>query len=903
MSAADDSVASAEPAHVLWVELTTRIITRDLHFRSGREERAVDSVVGLFETTRKLMEANRTATPFLELAASMLEHLRPYTARWHAMRNEKGDFLNPALRREFRAQLQQLKKELEAYVTELAKLSGHATKSGQQEALRPVPFLGGDVKMGIERPFKARARSGEDETYEALEKARNAINEAEGLHVSRRRQGLNPTSKPDQNGIGLALSGGGIRSATFCLGVVQTLAGRKLLEQFDYLSTVSGGGYLGSFMSNQFPLPENPADRAFNASSIDSAQVRHLRNNSKYLLPATALSRLSLAGLLVSGILTTTLLALAIPVAFAVITHFIARAGLLEEGTPFFGVWWLDLNVITQLAAAVVIFTTVLLLVRPITPIWRASRNLIDKIAAYAAMAAGFLIAVAATPWVLKPLQDNWESWQLGGISIAGVAAAGSGALALKAVGYVWKFRKFLAKLVIFAGAVLFALVYLITSMQIDEVPLEGGFSTPEKVVLIALAVWALWACAVNVNLTGLHRYYRDQLAKCYLNPTHPPREGVAEPPALEQMSAELPYHLINTTVNLPSSRNAELRGRGGDFFLMSKEFCGSPIVGYKATPEVHSLNRDLDLATAMAISGAAASTNMGWQTMHQYRTLMAIFNVRLGYWLRWRARPLHWISSSAFVQIVREMFGWMQEKASTLNVSDGGHIENLAAYELIRRKLKYIVCIDGGMDATMTCSDLNRLQRLVAIDFGYRLDFDAMDMQIVNGYSTNYGLLVKIDYTPDEPDPTKKQLGWMLYLKLAMLGTESISSSMRRSSKRIGRWDRVPRRIFCPRSSGRRALPASRIGSRHSLPICCAIRTRSTRRSDCHHSELGGSRDPIRAIALPQSRCDTPSLLNSAKVPALGESNKEVPAGSAGSGGWSEQGESSLRSLRWRAA
>jgi hypothetical protein len=74
---------------------------------------------------------------------------------------------------------------------------------------------------------------------------------------------------------------------------------------------VSGGGYLGSFMSNQFPPPQNPADGALTGSSIDSPQVRHLRNNSKYLLPATALSRLALAGLLCSGVLTTTLLALA----------------------------------------------------------------------------------------------------------------------------------------------------------------------------------------------------------------------------------------------------------------------------------------------------------------------------------------------------------------------------------------------------------------------------------------------------------------------------------------------------------------------------------------------------------------------------------------------------------------
>jgi hypothetical protein len=47
----------------------------------------------------------------------------------------------------------------------------------------------------------------------------------------------------------LCFSGGGIRSATFGLGIVQALAKYKLLDKFDYLSTVSGGGYLGSWLS------------------------------------------------------------------------------------------------------------------------------------------------------------------------------------------------------------------------------------------------------------------------------------------------------------------------------------------------------------------------------------------------------------------------------------------------------------------------------------------------------------------------------------------------------------------------------------------------------------------------------------------------------------------------------
>src|SRR5690242_5431294 len=57
-----------------------------------------------------------------------------------------------------------------------------------------------------------------------------------------------PVASRDQL-MGLAFSGGGIRSATFNLGVLQALAQLKLLRQFDYLSTVSGGGYIGSWLS------------------------------------------------------------------------------------------------------------------------------------------------------------------------------------------------------------------------------------------------------------------------------------------------------------------------------------------------------------------------------------------------------------------------------------------------------------------------------------------------------------------------------------------------------------------------------------------------------------------------------------------------------------------------------
>lgn len=101
--------------------------------------------------------------------------------------------------------------------------------------------------------------------------------------------------------LGLALSGGGVRSAAFCLGVLQSLARSGWLRRVDYLSTVSGGGYIGAFLGRFFDLCGKPGgltgavpddspgaaqDRvARDLQNNDSAPLRWLRQNSNYLSP------------------------------------------------------------------------------------------------------------------------------------------------------------------------------------------------------------------------------------------------------------------------------------------------------------------------------------------------------------------------------------------------------------------------------------------------------------------------------------------------------------------------------------------------------------------------------------------------------------------------------------------
>ncbi len=97
---------------------------------------------------------------------------------------------------------------------------------------------------------------------------------------------------------GLAFSGGGIRSATFNLGILQALAERKMLGDFDYLSTVSGGGYIGAWFSAWLKREEGNLDTVSDALSPGTAtkpvskeagQIRFLRQYSNYLTPRTGM--------------------------------------------------------------------------------------------------------------------------------------------------------------------------------------------------------------------------------------------------------------------------------------------------------------------------------------------------------------------------------------------------------------------------------------------------------------------------------------------------------------------------------------------------------------------------------------------------------------------------------------
>jgi hypothetical protein len=101
------------------------------------------------------------------------------------------------------------------------------------------------------------------------------------------------------------------------------------------------------------------------------------------------------------------------------------------------------------------------------------------------------------------------------------------------------------------------------------------------------------------------------------------------------------------------------------------------------------------------------------------------------------------------------------------VNLSDGGHIENLGIYELLRRRCKLIIAIDGEADPDMTFSGLKTLIRYAQIDFGIRIRMDVADLTRNDaGYTKAHFILGEIDYGDG-------QTGYLLYIKSSLTGNE----------------------------------------------------------------------------------------------------------------------------------
>jgi hypothetical protein len=322
----------------------------------------------------------------------------------------------------------------------------------------------------------------------------------------------------------------------------------------------------------------------------------------------------------------------------------------------------------------------------------------------------------------------------------------------------------------------------------LPDYPHPKGAGVPEIAVLglLLAGTGLLMGLFIAVNKFSLHGMYRDRLTRAFLGASRP--KSARHPDRftgfdahdnifLHQLAAiPRPLHIVNMALNLVADNRLAWQERKAEPFTVSPLFAGTCTLGYRPIAQ-YGGPEGMSLGTAITISGAAASPNMGYHSSPAMTFLLTLCNARLGAWLgnpsaagrtTWRRRdPLLGAGP-----LLREMFGRTTDQNPYVYLSDGGHFENLALYEMVARRCRYIVVSDASCDRAYTFEDLGAAIRKIRIDFGIPIVFesglaiDAAHHDAGNAHGA-YGVIKYSAIDRAMPD------GVLLYLKATLSGNE----------------------------------------------------------------------------------------------------------------------------------
>lgn len=349
----------------------------------------------------------------------------------------------------------------------------------------------------------------------------------------------------------------------------------------------------------------------------------------------------------------------------------------------------------------------------------------------------------------------------------------------------------------------------------------------PLSFMLLMFLMAFIFSRYIDSNRFSLHAMYRARLIRAYLGAGRP--EGVRRPNAFTGFDESdniamgslavvpkkkykpkpevddeplpvppaKPFHIINVALNLVNGRNLAWQERKAGSFTISPLHAGSLNLGYRNTyvdiaqdndipdknPDHYGGERGISLGTAMTISGAAVSPNMGYNTSSFVAFFMTLFNLRLGAWL---GNPgpagdnsFNYSSPKNFINpVFMEMFGLTNDLNDYVFLSDGGHFENLGLYEMVLRRNRFIIVSDASCDQTCGLEDLGNAIRKIRIDLGVHIDFPwGFDIypRAANKEKGRYWALGRIRYPAKltNDNSTEQLEGLMLYLKPGIYGKE----------------------------------------------------------------------------------------------------------------------------------
>jgi hypothetical protein len=364
----------------------------------------------------------------------------------------------------------------------------------------------------------------------------------------------------------------------------------------------------------------------------------------------------------------------------------------------------------------------------------------------------------------------------------------------------------FLALLIIFLSAAENSLAMWI-ARSLGEGSLSNFVLSHLLIIVTAWLVLAYTSSKINVNRFSLNALYRNRLGRAFLgaprgnnrkqdpftqlDPADSVRMGELRysAEAVEGPARRVLFPVVNLALNLVGTERLAWQERKAHSFIVTPLACGSPALGplepgetgeapgaYVSSEQYAGREREdrfpgegISLATAMAISGAAASPSMGYNSSPATAFLMTLFNVRLGAWL---PNPGYWdftpgemqrsAPTNALRPFLSELSGQTNDRAPNIYLSDGGHFENLGLYEMVRRRCRYIVVTDAGCDPKCHFEDLGNAIRKVMADLdGVAITFDQLRIS-----PRNDGVDPSIDYALGSIDYGNGEEGYLLYIK-----------------------------------------------------------------------------------------------------------------------------------------
>jgi len=583
-----------------------------------------------------------------------------------------------------------------------------------------------------------------------------------------------PADDPAGGGIGICLSGGGVRAGTFALGVLQVLDGEQLVDQARWLSSVSGGSYMAGAWAiarrDHVEPPTQPPRPWSHPPGKDSPEVSYLRHHLNYLFAREGK---------LAGAIATLLVGLAINVAslFTLLWLLVRPLGWLVgwmlgpgDGTGTISYtlerrFWLPVAVWAALSVATfvvwVLQRRLASLGWPLTAArWRDAmwRFALGAAAAAALLAFILIAAPLGTTGLPKLIGDHAELLRL-------VQVIAGGGVAATVVGVL---RKPLGRAVPRLGGVLVLLLAIVAGTEIAGGAAARGPDDDVTRWLVVLGVFALWYYVADPDWWSLQPYYRARLREAFA--TRRKADGTVEAmepsdepelAALGRLSAadpacQGPELLVCTTMNVTGASPTRVGvpaysftlspgwirfhvpagddGRCDDYAVPTAQY--AKIFRRWDTPRLTAM-------TAVGMSGAAVSSAMGRFNYGSTKALLALANVRLGMWMpnprlvpegTLPRRPGY--PRRRLVYLVKEMFGIYDSEDLYLYITDGGHWENLGLVELVRRGCREIVCVDASGSSSTSFATVAEAITLAAQELGtiIELPYEPLRAGIVDG-------------------------------------------------------------------------------------------------------------------------------------------------------------------------